>query len=200
MIKKRENIIKETDKSEEAKTENEKKKGLLYEILKELLSIALLCLIVWLFFSYVLELAYIPTESMHPNIKAGDMTLSLRIGDKTNIKRGTIITFIREDGGMCKRVIGLPGETVSFSHGKVYINGEELDESTYLSSSVKSTALSEYVVPEDCYFCMGDNREISYDSRYWADPFISSDDVESVVFVILPTHSITQHLFKKSEK
>ena len=67
-----------------------------------------------------------------------------------------------------KRVIALPGEHVQIMDGKVYINGEELDE-PYLQDGVTTTMgtglLSDFVVPENCVFAMGDNRDHSTDSR-----------------------------------
>lgn len=67
-----------------------------------------------------------------------------------------------------KRVIGLPGDHIQISNGKVYINGEELDE-PYLQEGVTTNmgkyAFSDLIVPENCVFAMGDNREHSTDSR-----------------------------------
>lgn len=67
-----------------------------------------------------------------------------------------------------KRVIGLPGDHIQIQDGKVYINGEEYDE-PYLDDSVVTTSTNmayvDLVVPEDCVFVMGDNREHSTDSR-----------------------------------
>lgn len=66
-----------------------------------------------------------------------------------------------------KRVIGLPGEHVKIENGKVYINGEELEE-PYLQNGVKTEEAGPYsdiVVPEGCVFAMGDNRGGSTDCR-----------------------------------
>lgn len=70
-----------------------------------------------------------------------------------------------------KRVIGLPGESVEIRGGKVYIyntihpDGYALDESGYLSSTLKTSDMSRTTVAADEYFLMGDNRAFSYDSR-----------------------------------
>lgn len=68
-----------------------------------------------------------------------------------------------------KRVIGLPGEHVQIQNGKVYINGEELDESEYLQDDVYTDsyggAFTDFVVPEGYVFAMGDNRGKSIDCR-----------------------------------
>ena len=65
-----------------------------------------------------------------------------------------------------KRVIGVEGDYIKIENGKVYRNGEELQEN-YLAEGVitKSKTYSDITVPEDCVFVMGDNREHSIDSR-----------------------------------
>jgi signal peptidase I len=78
---------------------------------------------------------------------------------------------------LVKRVIGLPGQTISLSHGHVVIDGKELRE-PYLPSSIRDSTLpgpsgtaynltKPYVIPANHYFMMGDNRTDSCDSRYW---------------------------------
>lgn len=68
-----------------------------------------------------------------------------------------------------KRVIALPGEHVEIKKGRVYINGEELDESEYLDNSVITDDgqgnCTDFIVPEGCVFAMGDNRTESMDCR-----------------------------------
>ena len=67
-----------------------------------------------------------------------------------------------------KRVIALPGEHVKIENGKVYINGEELEED-YLQAGIETnvpeTGFSEFTVPENTVFAMGDNRPQSTDCR-----------------------------------
>lgn len=83
-----------------------------------------------------------------------------------------------------KRVIGLPGEHVKIENGKVYINGEELDES-YLQDDVITTSLegvfTDLTVPENCLFVMGDNRSQSTDSRRFG--CIPLEKIESKVWI-----------------
>ncbi len=68
-----------------------------------------------------------------------------------------------------KRAIGLPGDHIKIENGKVYINGEELDESAYLGENVTTDGyggvFTDIVVPEGCIFAMGDNRTKSADCR-----------------------------------
>ena len=84
-----------------------------------------------------------------------------------------------------KRVIGLPGEHVQIMDGKVYINGQELDESAYLNSNVKTEAyggmFTDIVVPEGYVFAMGDNRSVSADCRRFG--CIPLEKIESKVWI-----------------
>ena len=85
-----------------------------------------------------------------------------------------------------KRVIALPGEHLEIKDGKVYINGEELDE-PYLKDNVITTAgdvnnpFYDLVVPENCIFVMGDNRAGSTDSRVFG--CVPLDKIEGTVWI-----------------
>ena len=84
-----------------------------------------------------------------------------------------------------KRVIGLPGEHVEIKEGKVYINGEELQEE-YLQEGVKTeirqqTGFYDFIVPENYVFAMGDNREKSMDCRDFG--CIPLEKIESKVWI-----------------
>lgn len=75
-----------------------------------------------------------------------------------------------------KRIIGLPGEKIEIRSGLIYINDSEvpLDE-PYLKNKPKGN-FGPYYVPEDCYFCLGDNRNSSQDARYWDNDIDNEDD------------------------
>ena len=82
-----------------------------------------------------------------------------------------------------KRVIALPGEHVELKEGKVFINGTELDE-PYLTDDVITNsvgALKDFIVPENCVFAMGDNREYSKDCRAFG--CIPLEKIESKVVI-----------------
>ena len=124
---------------------------------------------------------------MEPTLQIGDRILVDKLSYHLHgVDRGNIVVFRRpadEDCGgppvadLVKRVIGLPGETISLSKGHVDIDGKRLAE-TYLPASVQGTTFpgpsgptynlaKPYVIPANQYFVMGDNRADSCDSRYW---------------------------------
>jgi signal peptidase I len=89
-----------------------------------------------------------------------------------NPKRQQIIVFrapLPEQGfpDFIKRTIGLPGETIEIKHGVVFINGNALAEPYRPDPPNPQENRGPYKVPAGDYFMMGDNRENSYDSRYW---------------------------------
>jgi signal peptidase I len=110
-------------------------------------------------------------ESMLPAIKNGDRIFIVAQGE---IKRGDIVSFLypRDKKKIfLKRVIGLPGEKVEFTDGKVKINGEVIEE-PYLDPQLNARGDNdrpEVSIPSDEYFVMGDNRDNSADSRMWGN-------------------------------
>jgi signal peptidase I len=91
------------------------------------------------------------------------------------IERGMVITFkspAEIEKEYVKRVIGLPGETIKIANKKVYVNGQYLEE-PYTQFSDDQIINSyrdnfpEFTIPDGHYFCMGDNRDNSFDSRFW---------------------------------
>ena len=83
-----------------------------------------------------------------------------------------------------KRVIGLPGEHIEIKDGKIYVNEEELDE-PYLQSGIVTSAkvkgLDDFIVPENCVFAVGDNRNHSTDCREFG--CIPLEKIESKVAI-----------------
>lgn len=89
-----------------------------------------------------------------------------------------------------KRVIGLPGETITFSDGFVYIDDQKYDEAAYLDASVTTwpdVGYDVFEIPQDGYFVMGDNREISYGSHYWDEPYVYFDAIVGKILFTIPT-------------
>ena len=87
---------------------------------------------------------------------------------------------------LVKRIIALPGDTISITGGKVYLNGEALDE-PYTKDGYTSTEMDEITIPENKLFAMGDNRQNSADSRSKSVGLVDFDDVVGkVVFRLYP--------------
>ena len=137
----------------------------------------------------VFQIAVVPSGSMEPTIPTKTLQICWRLpyvlSDPTP-QRGDVLTFWSEEHNeiMVKRVIGLPGETVSFLDGYTYINGVKLDE-PYLPSQGITVSDSAFEVPEGCIFFMGDNRTGSWDARFWGNPYISYHDVQARVLLTI---------------
>lgn len=151
-------------------------------------------LVVLVLFRVVLQLAWVPSGSMETTIPTRSLLVSVRLpyvlGDPQP-ERGDVVTFWNDEMEklLVKRVIGLPGDEISFENGFVYVNGKKLEE-PYLAKqgSTVSANRERITVPEGCLFFMGDNRTGSDDGRYWAQPYISVDKVRSRVLVVISVH------------
>ncbi len=123
-------------------------------IKKRLIIPGLILLVIVLAFKYVLFIGYVPSESMEPTLKAGSYIIGSRMYGE--LKTGDIIIFEHDGKMLVKRIAATAGERIT-ENGFTYI------------------------VPKGSYFIMGDNRNNSLDSRYWAEPFISEYDVKAKV-------------------
>jgi len=120
-----------------------------------------------------------PSGSMKPTLLVGDHILADKFPlNLDKIERGDIIVFVyppdpRKD--FVKRVVGLPGETIEIRDRELYIDGNLLEENYVLHidnhifpADVNSRDnFGPIRVPENSLFVLGDNREASYDSRFW---------------------------------
>jgi signal peptidase I len=148
---------------------------------------------------FVFQTYYVPSTSMNPTIKDGQRILVDKLAFHLHpVERGDIVVFLRppaaqcgkEDSDFVKRVIGLPGETISGKDGQVYIDGQRLAEPWL--PKVSSTYTSNFgpdKIPAGEYFMMGDHRTTSCDSRYWG-PVKRSAIVGGVVMRVWPISSL----------
>ncbi|PSB10023.1 signal peptidase I [Pleurocapsa sp. CCALA 161] len=124
--------------------------------------------------TFIAEARYIPSGSMLPTLQIDDRLVIDKISyDFSEPKRGDIVVFnptptLKQDnyyGAFIKRVIGLPGDKVEIQNGRVSVNNIPLREN-YLEAS-SNYQWGPEIVPAESYLVLGDNRNDSYDSRYW---------------------------------
>ena len=143
-------------------------------------------------YAFILRPFQVSGESMYPTYKDHEYILTnivgLRFGE---LKRGDVIVFkAPTDPGkdFIKRVMALPGDSISVKNGYVYLNGKKINESSYLRNDVR-TPEGEFLrdgetvtIPNDHVFAMGDNRQFSSDSREWG--FLNKKDIIGKSFFV----------------
>lgn len=128
-------------------------------------------------------------SSMSSTLVDGDIVIAHKT---TKLDRGDICAFYYGNQMLCKRVIGLAGDSIEIkTDGTVYVNGEELDEPYLKGKSLGDCDIEfPYIVPDGNYFVLGDNRRVSIDSRHDAIGCIPEEQmVGELVFCILPLPS-----------
>jgi len=136
-------------------------------------------------------------ESMSPNLHNADYGYAIKTNyAKTHINRFSIVIFENETSkeDIIKRVIGLPGETISFKGegNDLYVNGQLIDQYFIDEEMIKDTLLygsystdEEIIIPENSYFVLGDNRTNSIDSMHGLG-FIKQKQIIGVLSFIFP--------------
>lgn len=160
----------------------DKKSSVMGEILSWISTFAIAIAAALVIKNYVIINANIPTGSMENTILPGDDIFGFRLAYTfSEPKRGDIIIFNAPDNvseKFIKRIIGLPGETVTIEDAQVYIDGVRLEED-YLKEEewVVSTGPYTFEIPEDSYLVLGDNRNGSSDAREWTNKYVSRDAI-----------------------
>lgn len=166
--------------------------GVFWEFIEAIVFALAIFVVVYLF---LFQPNQVKGSSMYPTFKDGEYILtdkiSYRLGQP---KHGDVVVFKspkNENVDFIKRIIGLPGDTIRISKGRVYVNGQALDESEYLDQSVYTGPESflaedqDVTVPEGKYFVLGDNRPHSSDSRDFG-PVTTAEFVGKVFFRYFP--------------
>lgn len=145
-------------------------KGILRELLEWIVFLLIIIGVTYLIITYVGQRTKVSGQSMETTLHDGDNLIVDKISYRfREPERFEIIVFPyqhKENTYYIKRIIGLPGETVQVMEGRVYIDGEPLDEH-YGNELMENAGLAEEPVTlgEDEYFVLGDNRNHSSDSR-----------------------------------
>jgi len=155
--------------------------------------------------TFIVQAFVIPSGSMENTLLIGDHIFVNKFifgtkipftGSKIlplrNPKRGDVIVFIYPEDrskDFIKRVIGVPGDEIKIINKQVYVNDipyrnpheVHKDSSTLPAQDSHRDNLAPVRVPADSYFVMGDNRDNSYDSRFWG--FVKSPDILGLAFI-----------------
>lgn len=175
--------------------------------LRENIEAILIAVVLALFIrTFIVQAFKIPSGSMQPTLEIGDHILVNKFiyGIKAPFVGTTLIPVSEPqhndiivfkypedpDKDFIKRLIGLPGDTVEVKNKKVYVNHQPLvpDMGVHTDSRVLSGILNPrdnfgpVTVPPDSYFVMGDNRDNSYDSRFWG--FVGQKAIKGKAFII----------------
>lgn len=175
-------------KNKPNQTENPEnpKKSILREIISWIVTVAVAIFIALFIVNFIIINSNIASGSMESTIMTGDRLFGNRLAYTfSEPERGDIIIFEYPDDPeqlYVKRIIGLPGETVEIKDGVTYIDGVPLDE-PYLNETPTGD-FGPYVVPEGCYFVMGDNRNNSNDSRYWVNTYVPEEAIVAKASII----------------
>ncbi len=192
-------------KSKTSNDQTRKKKSQLRDWSEALIVAAILALIIR---TFVVQAFKIPSGSMEDTLLIGDHLLvnkfiyglQVPFSDESVLslrdpERGDIIVFeFPEDRDksyfqrrdFIKRVIGLPGDKIEVRSKNVYVNGERYLTPEAVYKDGDQTAgprdnMPLVTVPEDKYFVMGDNRDRSYDSRFWG--FVDRSVIKGRAFI-----------------
>jgi signal peptidase I len=175
-----ENLNSEQENNKANKTQNNSflREGLLF--VRETLSIVIICLIIVVAVRhYLIQPFFVNGKSMEPNFYNGEYLIVDELSYRFNEPaRGDVIVFKYPNDPSqfyIKRIVGLPNEKVVIENNRIiiyndqYLGGMALDESLYLASDIitKSKGLPYYNLGDDEYFVLGDNRNVSADSRFW---------------------------------
>lgn len=156
--------------------------------------------------TFIVQAFKIPSGSMKPNLLIGDHILVNKfiydirnpftgntIVDVKSPERGDVVVFIYpvdRSKDFIKRVVGIAGDRIDIINKKVFVNGKSLPdnfvihtENDILPKEIQPRDnLGPVIVPENSIFVMGDNRDQSYDSRFWG--FVNLKDLKGKAFII----------------
>jgi signal peptidase I len=149
-----------------------------------LIDIAIMFMLIWHTFAYIIPVGswinFVNGDSMDPTLHSGQIMYT----EMAPIDRGDIVTACFPESALeqhpeykdqfqyvIKRVIGVPGDRIIINEDGIFINGELLVEDYLIEENKKATLINNgynsVLLDTDEYFLLGDNRQVSYDSRYF---------------------------------
>lgn len=161
------------------------------KLIKELYPYVIIVIVVILFRTFIATPVRVDGDSMKDTLHNNDI-LILNKMDKS-YQRFDIIVIDINGSKLVKRIIGLPGENISYKDNELYINGEPKEDKTIIRTA--DFTLKELYdiekIPEGYYFVMGDNRTNSLDSRDYRVGLVKKEDIVGItIFRIFPFNKI----------
>ncbi|MEK6655597.1 MAG: signal peptidase I [Thermodesulfobacteriota bacterium] len=188
---------------------------------REYVEAIILAIVIALFIrTFVIQAYKIPSGSMKPTLQIGDHILVSKFNYGIKLpflrttlipvgapQRGDIVVFIYPEDrskDFIKRLIGVPGDTIEIRNKKIFINGLPYSDKhgVYVDNFIIPGAVQPrdnfgpVTVPEGSLFVMGDNRDESYDSRFWG--FVSKKDVLGKALIIYWSWNQEEHWIRWS--
>ncbi len=144
---------------------NYKKLGWLHDSIK----FVVLFVVLFIIFRYIIGVSVVNGNSMDPTLKDGEWVVYLRTA--TNYQVGDVVcVWVPSGNYYVKRVVAVGGDTVEIEDGKLVVNGDDSDKyAVGATDEQESAVFYPYYIGEGNYFVLGDNREVSVDSRTFGE-------------------------------
>lgn len=153
-----------------------------YNLFKIIITLLISIILILGFFLNNIFIAIVDGSSMENTIHHGDiLIINKKSYSVSSPQRYDIINVYapyKYDNFLVKRIIGLPGDILEINNSILYINGEKIYEQ-YIKEEMNIPYYLKLKIPKDKFFVMGDNRNVSLDSRYFG--LIQSEDIQGKV-------------------
>jgi len=161
---------------------NEEQLTMLFHIKQFVKDLIITLIVVFFVITFIVQPTTVDGQSMEPTLHHKDQLVLEKVSRWfVGYERNDIIVFpylLEKDKYYIKRIIGLPGETITLLDGYIYIDDKKLDNPAQLDLIIEQgSVIFPVVVPDNAYFVLGDNRNHSKDSRFTDVGFIKEKDI-----------------------